>query len=224
VFVIGDHPVVNAGLARLIKSAPDLSLCGSGRCTPTLLEQLKAVNPELVILDLTPSVRGFLDLLSELKSCLPAALILVLCDKADQLEASRAVTLGASGIIMKHQSTEMFLSVIRHVLSRTASAARHGSSCQHQPSPAASLQLDRLDVLTEREREVLRLTGLGKTPLEIAQALGVSIKTVATHRCNIKEKLGIESSTQLMRRALQLHRLASTDPITQAPSASAPGP
>jgi len=206
VFVMGDHPVVNAGLAGLIKTAPDLTLCGVGRCIPSLLPQVKALSPQLVIMDLTPAAQGFLDLLRELKSQSPASNILVLCDKAEVLEASRAVSLGASGVILKHQDTETFLSAIRNALASSFDGPHQRRASRQKPGA------DSLEELTDREREVLLLIGQGKTPPQIAQELGLSIKTVATHRSKIKEKLGLESSTELIRRAMQLRRLDSSHP------------
>lgn len=212
IFLIEDHPIVRRGMTELINYESDLEVCGSAEDGPTGLQQIKLLNPDLVMLDLGLRGRSGLEVLKDIKASHPKQRVMILSMHDESVYAPRVLRAGACGYVMKREATETLLSAIRQVLA--------GGIYLSVPMEKRLLKglvrgrggpvLDPIETLTDRELEVFRLIGLGKTTREIAEELCLSAKTVETHRVQLKAKLNVKSVTELVRRAVQFEERGLT--------------
>jgi len=205
VFIVDDHPMMREGLGRLIDGEPGLMFCGGAGNAEEALSMIGAARPDLVITDLTLPGRSGLDLIKDFKAFNPEMLVLVFSMHDESFYAERALRAGARGYLMKEEGSEKMLAAIRQVLAGEISvSARMASKILNlfsgQRPRGSSSPVERL---TDREFDVYQLIGQGKTTKEIAQQLHLSPKTVAVHRGNVKEKLGITSATELVHHAVR---------------------
>ena len=204
VFVVDDHPIFRRGLAALIDAEPDLHVCGEASTGALALEGLRKVDPHAAVIDVSMPGASGLDLLKEIRAEHPDLPVLMLSAHDEQLYALRGLRAGASGYLMKRDSDDKFIDALRKVLAG-----------QVYVSPAFGEQLiykvargeqegtgTPLEVLTERELEILQLVGASRSSREIAEALDLSVKTVESHRLHIKEKLNLANATELVRFAV----------------------
>ena len=204
VFLVDDHPIVRQGLAQLIENELDLCVCGQGDDAFSCLKTIRDVKPDLCIVDISLRDSDGLDLLKELKAQVPDQAVLILSMHDETMYAERALRAGARGYIMKQERPQMMLAAIRKVLD--------GQVYLSEKMQAALLDRlvsgkrpDRLpmDRLTDRELEIFRMIGAGRSVKDIADQLYLSEKTVQAHREHIKEKLNFKSSAELLRFAIQ---------------------
>jgi DNA-binding NarL/FixJ family response regulator len=206
ILLVEDHPVVSKGLAGLINYEQDMEVCGTAQDGPTAIQQIETLKPDLVILDLGLKGRNGLDVLKDIKARMPRQRVLVLSMHDELLYAPRAIRAGASGYIMKQEATETLFMAIREVLmGGTYVSSNVGKKLmqrfvRNSPSPF----LDPLEGLTDRELDVFRLIGQGKSTREIAQQLCLSAKTIESHRLQIKMKLNLKTVAEVVRRAIQV--------------------
>lgn len=197
IFIVDDHPVVRRGLCQLIDEAEDLTVCGEAESAGEALSKIETRSPDLVLVDLTLEGMSGLELTKQLHAQHPDVHVLILSMHSEELYANRVLQAGASGYVVKRKSNEEIVEAIRRVLAgKTYFSSKNGED----PSAASHLPTD---VLTDREFEVLLLIGQGYAPRHIAEKLSVSVKTVETHRQNIKKKLDIESAGYLTRYAVE---------------------
>jgi DNA-binding NarL/FixJ family response regulator len=146
-----------------------------------------------------------LELLKEIKSQCPDLPVLVLSMHDESLYAERALRAGAGGYVMKQEAPQTLLSAVRAVLSgQVYVSAKMGATLLQRMvggrKKTAALPMDRL---TDRELEIFRMIGEGKSMKEIADKLFLSVKTIEAHREHIKEKLSIKKSSELLRYAIR---------------------
>jgi len=205
VVVVDDHPVVRDGLAYLLGEQPDFEVVGEAEDPDSALEVIGETLPGVVVLDLSLRGRDAIPLIGEMRERWPDLRILVLSMHDEDLYAERLLALGAHGYVMKQENPGEFLRALRRVaageihvsqainerlLSRVRPGAPRGAGVV-----AASL--------TDRERDVLQLVARGLGTREISGRLGMSPKTVDTHRRNIREKLGLATTRDLVRYAVR---------------------
>jgi two-component system, NarL family, response regulator NreC len=212
VLLADDHPVVRMGVQTLLEREPDFSIAGvaaDGRETVRLAEQLK---PDVLVLDLMMPELDGLEVLRILRESLPATRIVILTLHSSTAFISQALQRGATGYVLKNCAEQ---DVVRAV--REASVGRRFLSPpvveiaiddyieQSKTSPFDPHETSRErrdEKLSNRERQVLRLIGLGNAGKEIAAVLGVSEKTVSTYRSRILVKLELKSTAELIRYAV----------------------
>jgi DNA-binding NarL/FixJ family response regulator len=169
------------------------------------MAKLGATPADVLLLDVTMPGTRFPTLLADLKARYPALRVLVLSMQPEDQFAERALRDGAAGYLSKERSAQELLEAIRKVVRGgtyiSPSFAEHLAAALGARAPAA-----RHAALSDREHEVLRLIGAGKTGGEIAAELALSAKTVSTYRTRILRKLGLRTSADLIRYALQ-HQL-----------------
>ena len=176
-----------------------MKVVGEAPDAEAALRALETVTADLVVVDLGLGGIHGLDLVKRLSSESGETAILVLSMHDDAVFAERALRAGARGYVNKRESTDTFLTAVRRVLggevwlSERASTLVLKSVVSRRASP-----MSRATRLSDRELEVLHLLGAGKSTREIAQQLGVSVKTVESHRSNLKEKLSLRSGTELI--------------------------
>jgi DNA-binding NarL/FixJ family response regulator len=205
VFIVDDHPMMRDGMGRLIDGEPGLTFCGGAGNAEQALSEFPRARPDLIITDITLPGRSGLDLIKDIRAIDPEMRVLAFSMHDEAMYAERALRAGARGYLMKEAGSEKMLEAIRKVLA--------GEICVSPKISAKILDLfsgqrprgssSPIDQLTDREFDVYQLIGQGKATKEIAEQLHLSHKTVAVHRANIKQKLGIASATELMHQAVR---------------------
>jgi len=205
ILLVDDHPIVRDGLAEAINHEPDLAVCATAEDRQEALQAVEGTKPELVIVDLMLKSSSGLELIKDIHARWPRLLILVVSMHDETLYAERVLRAGARGYITKQQAARDILSAIRRVLGggiylseKTASTVLGRMTAQPQ-KPTDSMA----DVLADRELQVFEMTGRGLTTREIAEQLRIDMKTVDTYRTRIKEKLNLESTSELLKLAIR---------------------
>jgi DNA-binding NarL/FixJ family response regulator len=204
---VDDHPLVREWLASMVSLEPDLEVCGQADDAAAALAAVSQARPDLMVVDLSLPRGSGLDLMKEMRAQFPKVRLLVLSMHDEATVAERAFRAGAHGYAVKRESGPRIIDGIRTVLegkfyaspSLTAQLAGRifGGGARSGESPE--------ERLSDREMDVFRLRGQGLSPKEIANRLGVSVKTVGSYDARIKEKLGLEDAGELMREAVLWH-------------------
>jgi DNA-binding NarL/FixJ family response regulator len=200
ILIADDHKIVRDGLKRILAANPDLQVAGEASSGDEALRLVKANDYDLAMLDMSmPGLAG-IDLIKRLKLEKPKLKLLVLSMHGEQQYAARALKAGASGYLNKDSAAEQLVGAIRKIAAGgvhiTDAAAAHLLSAEKSPHES----------LSDREFEVLRLLASGLGPTEVGEKLRLSVKTVSTHKANIQNKLGVSSTAELVRYALE-HKL-----------------
>lgn len=205
ILLVEDHAVVRAGLRMLLGSDPDMIIVGeaeNGRQGVALAQELR---PDVVLMDISmPDLNG-IEATRQIKQICPEVAVLALTMHEDDQYFFAMLGAGASGYVPKRAAANDLIAAIRAVhaggMFLFPSVAR--LLVEDYLSKRESTTAQRLNVLTEREREVLRLIAEGKSNQEIADALVISVKTVNRHRENIMAKLNLHSRVELVRYAIE---------------------
>jgi DNA-binding NarL/FixJ family response regulator len=203
ILIADDHPVMLAGLADLLSREADLELCGEANSATGVFEAIDRLNPDLLILDLYMGAEDDLELVSRIHARWPALRILVLSMQDESLLAERIIAMGARGYVMKKEASRSVLSALRKILAGGYYLSPELNNRILSRSSGSSYAPNTARGLTDREREVLADMAAGKTTQEIAAHLGINIKTVDSHRRVMREKLGLNSASELVRYAIQ---------------------
>jgi DNA-binding NarL/FixJ family response regulator len=199
ILIVDDHPVFREGLGVLVKREPDLSVCGEADNASQALAEVERCVPDLVLADIGLPGKGGLELIKDIRATHPDVAILVVSMHDETLYAERVLRAGGRGYIMKQAGPEKMLQAIRQVLDGqiylSAKMSLRVLDAFTGNHPKAGSPIARL---TDRELEILRLIGQGQDSQAIAGQLHLSVKTVDAHRSHIKEKLGLESGTELI--------------------------
>jgi len=205
IFIVDDHPLVRKGLTQLIDGEPDLTVSGEAASIDETLKKLSNSTPDLAIIDLSLPDGNGLGLVKRLLARYPKLPILISSMYDEMMFAKRALKLGAKGYINKSATGDEMIEAIRlvlkgeeyisHSLAEQLSYINTDSSQQRDLSP--------VEKLSDRELEVFESIGKGMGTGAIAADLSLSVKTIESHRANIKTKLGLHSAGELMRRAIQ---------------------
>jgi DNA-binding NarL/FixJ family response regulator len=201
VLLVEDHPMVRQGMRALLQGTPDLLLCAEATCVDEALNALREHHPDVVCLDLLLGGVDSFDLIRQIRQENPHVRVLVLSVRDEQAYAERCLQAGALGYAMKTEPNETLLAGLRRVARGEL----------HLSTRAAMTVLNRVNrpvgdrsgvaSLSDREFQVFQFIGLGHSTRQIAERLGIGIKTVETHRENIKNKLGLEHAPALVREA-----------------------
>src|SRR5688572_11691649 len=189
ILIVDDHPIVRLGFRRLIEAHPSLSVAVEADSAEVALQAVTKMSLDLAIVDLSLKDGSGLDLIRALHEATPDLSILVLSIHDEALFAERCLRAGARGYIMKHEAVDGLVKAIEHVLSGQLFVSETFLQGRVERPDSAPPSTDRLENLTNREFEVFELIGRGESTAAIARQLDVSVKTVETHRSNIKSKL-----------------------------------
>lgn len=204
ILIVDDHPLVRTGLAHLIGDEPDLEVCGDAANEIQALQLVEQAHPDLVIIDLSLAGGSGIDLIERIRAHFSDVVMLVASMHDESLFAERVLEAGARGYINKQEAPENIVKAIHRVLagkvylSETQTERLLNSLAGDTGSPGKSP----LQRLSNREIEIFELIGRGMTTSGIAEHLKLSIKTIETHRENIKKKLRLASGQELARRAM----------------------
>ena len=200
VFLVDDHPLVREWLANVINQQPDLMVCGQAEGREGCIEAIQKKRPDVAVVDISLKDCSGFDLITEIKQSSPRIEIIVLSMHDSPLYARRALRAGARGYVVKRETTRKICNAIRDVLNGTPYISEESSAAVEAPDTAQEVDLS---LLSDRELEIFRFLGLGNPTRQIAETLGISIKTVQVHCGNIREKLGIQGSTELLSAAVR---------------------
>jgi DNA-binding NarL/FixJ family response regulator len=208
VFVVDDHPIVRQGLALLINREADLQVCGEAEEANGALDALDAMDPDIVVLDISLNGPDGIDLLKAIRSRKASLPMLVLSMHDELIYAERALRAGASGDIMTQEATERVLVAIRRILNGDVYLSDRAASrmVQQYVRGSAAARQSSVAGLSDRELEVFRLIGDGHGTRQIADELHLSVKTVETYQAHIKEKLSLRNARELVQRAIEWNR------------------
>jgi len=200
ILVVDDHPIVRSGLRRLLAAEPGFTVreAANGR---EALAAFREYRPDLVVLDLSMPGMGGLDVVGRLKLENPAVRILILSMHQEAIYVTRALQAGAAGFISKSAPADRLLEAIKRVAAGHAYIEHDIAqelALAHVRAPGTPLQ-----DLSPREFEILRLLGDGSSLGQIADAIGISYKTAANTCGQLKAKLGVARTADLVRIAIQ---------------------
>ena len=220
IFIVDDHPMMREGLRGILIREADLTICGEAENARKALEQLAAATPDLVLLDITMPGKSGLELVKDLRALYPDLKLLTISMHEESLYAERVLRAGARGYITKHQPPDELIKAIRQVLAGQIYVSREMSETLLQRFTGAPQKSSSpLEKLTDREFEVFQLLGEGKACKEIAQRLNLSEKTISVHNSNIRQKLKLQSTAQLIRFAVQSENLSPPSSQKAIPAA-----
>jgi DNA-binding NarL/FixJ family response regulator len=196
--------MMREGLRGVINRQPDMLVCGEVENAPQALNAVRKLAPDLALVDITLPGRSGLELVKDIKALHPHLVILAISMHDESLYAERMLRAGANGYITKQQPPEELIRAIRQVFDQRVYVSKEVSeSLLRRFSWQPQGDRSPTKVLTDREFEIMQLLGEGKAPKEIASQLHLSAKTVAVHAGNIRQKLNLKSTAQLIRFAVQ---------------------
>ncbi len=199
-----DHVMFREGIRRIIERIEDVSVNGEVDDGLELLELLKVSCPDLVVLDISmPNLRG-LEAIREIKKSYPQVSVLVLTMHKKKEFIQQALRDGADGFLLKEDAGGELIRAVQTI----RNGGKYLSPLLANVLTSLALEKDKSEVLTIREREVLKLLAEGKRNKEIAEALYISPHTVRRHRFNIMEKLQINNLADLVKYALSQSYIA----------------
>src|SRR5690349_18032210 len=214
VLIVDDHPIVRQGLRRMIETEPDMVVCGEVQTEREARAAIRALSPDVVIVDISLAQGDGLELVRDVHAQQPQLPMLVLSMHDEAIYGQRLLAAGASGYIMKHAASEQLLVALRRVLSGDIYISESLASILDQAGLAKqdSVADDPIERLSNRELQVLSLIGRGLSSREAADGLGLSVKTVETHRQSLKRKLNLATNAQLLQYAINWYGNRSTPP------------
>jgi DNA-binding NarL/FixJ family response regulator len=213
VLIVDDHPIVRQGLRRMIEPEPDLVVCGEVQTEKEARTAIRALAPDVVIVDISLAQGDGLELVRDVHAQQPELPMLVLSMHDELIYAERLLAAGASGYIMKQAASDQLLIALRQVLAGgTYLSESLASNLGRTEGTAGSAGADPIDRLSNRELQVLSLIGRGMSSREAAEALGLSVKTVETHRQSLKRKLNLATNAQLLQYAINWYASRSKPP------------
>jgi DNA-binding NarL/FixJ family response regulator len=205
ILIVDDHAIVRRGLRQILTDEPDIQVSETGDAHDAFRRILE--HPwDLVVLDLDLPGKSGLDLLKEIRQERPRLPVLILSVHLPEQFAVRTLRAGASGFLSKDAAPDELVTAIRRIL-------RGG---KYITEPTAERLLAELnapatgmphDALSDREFQILRLLGAGKTVKAIATELSLSVPTVSTYRARVLQKLGLRTTAEVVRYAIE-HRVS----------------
>ena len=207
VLIIDDHPLFSRGLAQLIETQKAYKVVAMAQSRIEALNQLQNVKPDLAIVDLNLGQEDGLDLIKDILIYCPKTVVLVLSMHDERYYAERALKAGAKGYIMKAEAETQVINAIQTVMEgRIYLSASERSRIEEFNSGKKTESEDlftSVSNLSDRQLQIFSLIGKGLGTVEIASKLNLSIKTIDTHKENIKVKLHCESSAELRQMAIE---------------------
>jgi len=208
ILIADDHAILRSGLKMLINAQPDMEVVSEAPDGDRAVQAARDTRPHVALLDLTMPGSGGMGALEEIARCCPDTRVLILSMHDDPAYLRSVLAAGASGYVLKRAVDTELLAAIRAV---------HRGGMFIDPSLTHVFVQDAVDkaatgdpalrplnILSDRERQVLELVAQGYGSQEIAKQIRVSVKTVETYRARIAEKLGLRTRSEIVRFAVQM--------------------
>ena len=202
VILADDHTLFRSGVKRILEEVPEIEVMGEAADGLQLLTLLKEMTPDLVILDISmPKMRG-LEAIQEIKASYPQVQVLILTMHKNAEYLSYALGAGAAGFLLKQDADPELMEAITTI--RSGKTYLSPAISEVVPDLIRRQKPDGTpkDLLTHREREILKLLVEGKSSREIGELLYISLRTVQNHRANIMKKLKVRGITDLVKYAV----------------------
>ena len=205
VFVVDDHPLVREGLANLINAQHDLMVCGEAEDSAQAITGIRKARSDVALIDISLKNESGLELVKHLANQFPQVALVVLSIHDETLYAERALRAGARGYVMKREASKNVLASIRRVLEGGVYISERVTSrmALRLSSPGGAATSSPVELLSDRELEIFRLLGQGRTTSQIASDLNLSVKTIQAYCARAKEKFGVNSLVELLRAAIR---------------------
>jgi DNA-binding NarL/FixJ family response regulator len=203
VLIVDDHPIVREGLRRLIDPEADLSVCGEAQSERAARVAIRQCMPDVMIVDISLGQGDGFELVRDVHAHYPKLPMLVLSMHDEVIYAERMLAAGARGYVMKQTAPDQLLVALRQVLDgEIYLGAALMSLNRAAGARTVGVGHDPIGRLSNRELQVLSLIGRGQSSRGAAEALGLSVKTVETHRQTLKRKLNLANNGQLLQFAI----------------------
>ena len=205
IFIVDDHSLVREWLATLLGQEPDFEVCGQADAAPPALAGMTAAPPEIAIVDLSLKSGSGLDLIKDLRLACPATQVVVLSMHEEIYFVERAFRAGARGYVTKRDSTHRIIEAIRAVLAGKVYANPDllAQLTERMVGHPSARQAGKVESLSDREMDVFRRLGEGLGTRRIATEMNLNMKTVQAYCARIKDKLGLDNGSELVREAVR---------------------
>jgi DNA-binding NarL/FixJ family response regulator len=208
VLICDDHTLVRAGLRRLLDSFDDIEVVAEASNADEAVLRSQQVLPDIVLLDLSMPGRSGFDALVELRRTCPESAVVIMSMHDDALHVREALARGAIGFVVKDAApAELDIAIRAAAAGRTFLSPRISAPQLqgYRNGKRNGKDGDNVEALPRRQREILNALGAGRTTKQIAADLGISVKTVETHRSRMMEALGCRNASELLRVAMRHH-------------------
>jgi len=204
VVIADDHAILREGVRALLQLQPDMEVVGEASNGTEAIAQVAKLDPDVLLMDIAMPGLGGIEAALELKKEGRRTRILILSQYEDREYVRRLLKAGVSGYVLKKSAGAELANAVRAVhrggLVLDPEVAR---TAMEEANPATPGAADPYDALTDREKQVLKLVAEGKSNKEVAEVLGISVKTAMSHREHVMEKLGVHNRTELVRFAIK---------------------
>jgi DNA-binding NarL/FixJ family response regulator len=201
--VVDDHPLYRHGVTMLIGQELHLDCVGEAGSVPEALGLLASTRPSMAIVDISLQGQSGLDLVRTIKAEYPDTAVLVVSMHEENLYGERALKAGARGYVMKHESPGVLIGAVREVIEGRIAVSEELRERMLEGIVGGKSDVEPVARLSDRELEVFTLIGKGCGAAEIAERLGLSVKTVNAYRDHIKDKMGLPSAADLRKFAVE---------------------
>ena len=211
VLICDDHTLVRAGLRRLLEGFDGVEVVAEASNGDEAVSKARLTLPDAILLDLSMPGRGGFEALDELRQVVPQSAVVIMSMHDDAMHVRAALARGASGFVVKEGApAELEIALRAAVSGRTFLSPQVSGPQLHAPrrngnGAAPGKGGGDVDALPPRQRQILAALGAGRTTKQIAADLGISVKTVETHRARIMETLGCRNAVELVRVAVRAH-------------------
>ncbi len=204
VLIVDDHAIIRNGIAMLINREPDMQACCEAEQIEQAIESNRACPHDIAIVDMSLAGASGLELVRRFQFEFPDLPILMLSMHDESIYAESAIRAGARGYLMKQAATNTLLQAMRQILEGDLYLSDQMQSRMLKKMMGKTRNDSPLGNLSPSELKILHLIGMGMGTNEIAQQLSRSVKTIESHKGNIKKKLNLDSANQLVLFAINL--------------------
>jgi len=207
ILIADDHEMIRKGLRQALEEQSGWVICGEAADGRAAVAKTLELKPDVLVLDFSmPELNG-LEVTRQVRAARLATEVLILTMHQSEQLTRAALAAGALGFVLKSDAGTTLVTAVEHVSRHQPfiSAKVSGLTPRGSPGGASSAGTEEpaADRLTPREREILQLIAEGRGSKQVADALGISVKTVETHRANLMRKLAIHSVSELVRYAIR---------------------
>jgi DNA-binding NarL/FixJ family response regulator len=206
ILIADDHEMIRAGLRNVLEGRADWTVCGEAANGREAVARALALKPDVVVLDFAmPELNG-LEVIRQIRTALPHTEVLILTMHESEQLARAALAAGARGFVLKSDAGQTIAAAVEQLSQHrpfiTAAVAQSALHGELQPAEPTEEQIIG-QRLTAREREIVQLIAEGRSSKEVAEALGITVKTAETHRANLMRKLELHSVSELVHYAIR---------------------
>jgi len=203
-FVVDDHTMFRDGVRHLLATQPDLEVVGEASNAADAVERVRELHPDIVLMDIgMPGMSSF-EAARVMEKDSPTTRLVFLTMYEDEEYLLHSLDVGAGGYVLKDAPATHLIDAVREVhQGNKYLSPRVLEKVVEVPRPRSTRQAARVDCLTPREREIVKMVAEGYAVREIAQLLSISVKTIEAHKFNLMRKLNIHNTAQLVTYAIQ---------------------